>query len=89
MKRPELSFTKKVALITGAAGGIGEAIARNFGAAGANVFLHDIMEDKLKTLSGALESEGVETGYKAIDITVSGAPRNSLMRWSSKWARSI
>jgi len=75
MKRPELSLNKKVALITGAVGGIGEAIASNFGAAGAKVFLHDILEEKLKTLSDALKSEGVETEYKAIDITVSGAPQ--------------
>jgi len=75
MKRPELSLDGKVALITGAAGGIGEAIARNFGAAGARLFLNGVREEKLKTLSSALASGGVEVGYKAIDITVSGAPQ--------------
>lgn len=75
MKRPELIFTNKVALITGSAGGIGEAIARNFAAAGAEVFLHDVMEDKLQTLCRDFTSNGMKSNYKCIDITVSGAAR--------------
>ena len=73
MKRPELSLENKNALITGAAGGIGQAIAMTFGAAGAAVFLHDIAEEKLKALSVSLSKEGVKNYYAAIDITVSGA----------------
>jgi NAD(P)-dependent dehydrogenase (short-subunit alcohol dehydrogenase family) len=73
MKRPELSLTGKVALVTGAGGGIGGAVARVFGAAGARVYLHGRQEDKLKSLSYAMSKEGVETGYKASDITLSGA----------------
>jgi NAD(P)-dependent dehydrogenase (short-subunit alcohol dehydrogenase family) len=75
MKRPELSLKNKVALITGAAGGLGEAIARTFCAAGAKVFLHDILEEKLKYLSDALKSEGADTAYQSSDITDSGAPQ--------------
>ena len=73
MKRPEMSLENKVALITGASGGIGGAVAKVFGAAGARVFLHGTVKDKLKTLSEELDSEGVENAYKAIDITISGA----------------
>jgi len=75
MKRPELSLNGKVVLITGAAGGIGEAIARNFGAAGARLFLNGVREEKLKALAASLASEGVEVEYRATDITVSGAPQ--------------
>jgi NADP-dependent 3-hydroxy acid dehydrogenase YdfG len=49
MKRPELSLNDKVALITGAAGGLGRAIAWAFGAVGATVFLKALREEKLKS----------------------------------------
>lgn len=75
MRPIEISLKDKVALVTGAAGGLGGAIAWAFGAAGARVFLHDLFEDKLKDISGAMEAEGIEAGYKALDITASGAPQ--------------
>ena len=51
MKRPELSSRDKVALVRGAPGGLGGAIAWAFGLAGAKVFLHDILVEKLKERS--------------------------------------
>ena len=68
-----MSLDKRVALVTGAAGGIGNAIARAFGAAGARVFLSGTSVEKLTHLSAALKAEGVETAYKAIDIRAAGA----------------
>ena len=47
-------LTGKKALVTGASGGIGEAIARNLHAAGATVALHGTREERLKELSGEL-----------------------------------
>ncbi len=73
MKKAQLSLENKVALITGAAGGIGEAVANVFGAAGARLFLTGRVEEKLAKLSAALKAEGVDVSYKAIDIAVSGA----------------
>lgn len=75
MKRVEISLKDKVALITGAAGGLGGAIAWAFGAAGARVFLHDLFEDKLKDIAGAMKADGIEADYKALDITASGSPQ--------------
>jgi len=75
MKPGEISLKDKVALITGAAGGLGGAIARAYGAAGARVFLHDLFEDKLKEFASALNADGIRTGYKVLDITASGAPQ--------------
>ena len=75
MKCMEITLKDKVALITGAAGGLGGAIAWALGAAGARVFLHDLFEDKLKEITGAMKAEGIEAGYKALDITASGAPQ--------------
>ena len=75
MKRPELSIKEKVALVTGAAGGLGGAIAWAFGSAGAKVFLHDIAEDKLVGICKEMNAQGIETAYKAMDLTISGGPK--------------
>ena len=75
MKMPDLSLTDKAALVTGASGGIGSAIAGVLGAAGAKVFVHGYHQDKLEKVAAELRGAGVQTGQKAIDITVSGAPR--------------
>jgi 2-deoxy-D-gluconate 3-dehydrogenase len=75
MKGKEISLNGKVALITGAAGGLGGAIAWAYGAAGAKVFLHDLFADKLKDIPTAMAKEGIETGYRALDITSPGAPQ--------------
>ena len=47
-------LTGKKALVTGASGGIGEAIARTFHARGAIVGLHGTREEKLNALAGEL-----------------------------------
>ena len=74
MKRPELSLEGKIALVTGASGGIGEAVAKAFGKAGAKVFLHGTRHEKLESLAAELTAEGVETDWKASNITRSGEP---------------
>lgn len=58
-----IRFDGKVALITGAAGGIGLAAARMFAEAGAAVAMVDL-DNKVTDRAGELESEG----YKAIGI---------------------
>ncbi|MBI4963144.1 MAG: SDR family oxidoreductase [Desulfomonile tiedjei] len=70
-----MSLDNKVALITGAAGGIGKAISLAFGAAGARVFLSGTNEEKLKDLSAELRAEGVEAAYKAVDVRAVGGCR--------------
>lgn len=53
-------FTGKVAIITGAAQGIGEATARLFAARGINgLLLTDRQEDKLKTVADSLDAQYV------------------------------
>ena len=53
----EKPLSRKVALITGAGGGIGKAIADKLAAEGANIVLRDIVEDRLEVVStvGGLE----------------------------------
>ncbi len=74
MSRPEFNLQGKVALITGATGGIGSAIAVLFGRAGARVLLTSRSEQKLRTLVGDLVRLGVEAGCLAIDLCAAGAP---------------
>jgi NAD(P)-dependent dehydrogenase (short-subunit alcohol dehydrogenase family) len=59
-----LDFTGKVALVTGAAAGMGLATARAFAEAGAAVVVADYKEDKAK----AVAQELVAAGHKALGI---------------------
>lgn len=71
----EKPLSRKVALVTGAGGGIGKAIADKLAEEGANVVLTDIAEDRLK--------EGVATyardiaNYAVCDVTKSESVANA------------
>ncbi|MDO6519376.1 bifunctional aldolase/short-chain dehydrogenase [Zobellia uliginosa] len=71
----EKPLSRKVALVTGAGGGIGKAIADKLAEEGANVVLTDIAEDRLK--------EGVATyardtaSYAVCDVTKSESIANA------------
>ncbi|MCH7511826.1 MAG: SDR family NAD(P)-dependent oxidoreductase, partial [Chloroflexi bacterium] len=62
-------FKDKVILITGGGGGIGSAIARRFGRAGAKIALVDLHQDAVQTRCSELEGEGIEAMAIACDIT--------------------
>lgn len=64
MKNNPLDFTGKVALVTGAASGMGLTTAQAFAEAGAAVVLADVGEDLLKTEVQKL----VASGHKAIGV---------------------
>ena len=55
-------------LITGAAAGIGEAIARNFSEAGARLILVDIDEENGNRVAGAIERDGGLVQFRRLDI---------------------
>jgi NAD(P)-dependent dehydrogenase (short-subunit alcohol dehydrogenase family) len=59
-------FASKVALVTGAAGGIGQAVSRAFIEDGARVHLVDVHEDQLKALA---ESLGPAASYSVADVS--------------------
>ncbi|WP_282122080.1 bifunctional aldolase/short-chain dehydrogenase [Algibacter mikhailovii] len=63
----EKPLSRKVALVTGAGGGIGKAIADKLAAEGANVVLTDINEDALKEANGTYARD-VST-YAICDVT--------------------
>ncbi len=63
-----ISLKGKMALITGAVGGIGKATALRLGEAGASLVLVDRDEPGLKKLSAVLSSQGISTSYFAVDL---------------------
>ena len=68
------SLDGKVAVVTGAAGGIGRWLAAGLGAAGARVLLTDLAEDGLAEVRAALDSAGIEAALLAVDLADEDAP---------------
>jgi NADP-dependent 3-hydroxy acid dehydrogenase YdfG len=62
------SFEGKVAFITGAASGIGFAIARALGGHGATLVLADIEAGALAAAAGALSDEGMAVETEVLDV---------------------
>ena len=67
---------KKIALITGATSGIGEACARKFAEGGYNLILTGRRENKLIQIKDELESFGTEVKIFAFDIRDAAACEN-------------
>jgi NAD(P)-dependent dehydrogenase (short-subunit alcohol dehydrogenase family) len=65
----------KVAIVTGAAGGIGEAYARALGAAGAAVVLADLDGEKADAAAARLGGDGIRALGVEVDITDADAAR--------------
>lgn len=59
----------KVAVVTGAASGIGRALADKFGEQGMRVVVADVQRDALETTAGALAGRGVEVLAVPTDVS--------------------
>ena len=69
MTTSTLPLQGQLALVTGAASGIGAATAHLLGSRGAQVVLVDRDEAKLLERHAALESEGVSVSHHVTDIS--------------------
>src|SRR5262245_16846850 len=63
------TLSGKCVLITGAASGIGKALAQRFAAAGAWLVLVDVNEPALRETAAALERAGTRVKTYVLDIT--------------------
>jgi 3-oxoacyl-[acyl-carrier protein] reductase len=64
-----MRFKGKVAVVTGAGSGFGEAIAKRFAAEGARVVLGDVHEENGKRVAAAIEHEGGSARFVRADVS--------------------
>jgi NAD(P)-dependent dehydrogenase (short-subunit alcohol dehydrogenase family) len=67
--KPVLLLEGKLALVTGAAGGIGRAIAVAYGQAGARVVVTDLSAEACSETRAEVEASGAEVWALALDVT--------------------
>jgi len=63
-------LANKVAIITGAASGMGAAEALLFASEGAKVFITDLQEGKLKVVADEIKHQGGNVGYAVQDVSL-------------------
>jgi len=64
-----LRLNERVALITGAGRGVGEAIARRFAEEGSIVIVSDIVEDNIQSLANELNAKGLKAMAIPVNVT--------------------
>jgi len=67
--RANLTFSGRVALVTGASQGIGEAIARELAEEGPLVFLVDIQREKLEAVADKIIKDGGRASVRVADVS--------------------
>ena len=80
-------FDKRVSIVTGGAGSIGSAIARTLSAAGSHIVVLDRALEAVKTIVGALISEGGSAEGHAVDITNENATANLIAGIEKQYGR--
>lgn len=79
---PDRGFKGKLALVTGAAGGIGEAVARRLHAEGARVLATDIHQAELEALAAEL---GPNVRAAVLDVTDGAAVQALVAATEDSW----
>lgn len=78
---------KKIALITGATSGIGEACARKFAEGGYNLILTARRADKLESIKQELEANGTAVKTLVFDVRDAEASANAVASLDDQWNR--
>ena len=80
-------FTNKIAIVTGAATGIGKAIACRLGKEGATVALFDINKSSLQKTVEELKKNGIKAKGYLIDISNEAQVSKAVSQVENKWKR--
>jgi NAD(P)-dependent dehydrogenase (short-subunit alcohol dehydrogenase family) len=76
-------MSNPVLVVVGAGPGMGASVARRFGRDGFDVALVARTQERLTALGEQLQSEGITTGWTALDITDADALRAAVERFGS------
>ena len=76
---------KKIALITGATSGIGEACARKFAEGGYNLILTARRAEKLAEIKAQLEAEGTKVRTLVFDVRAAEAAKQAIGSLEAEW----
>ncbi|MBS1251455.1 MAG: 3-oxoacyl-[acyl-carrier-protein] reductase [Anaerolineales bacterium] len=80
-------FAKQVAIITGAASGIGQACATRFAEEGANVACLDVMDELNEETAAECRELGVEAIALHCDVADAGSVRAAVEATMDRWGR--
>src|SRR4030095_10525278 len=84
---PIMRFEGQVAIVTGAAKGIGLRVARAFGREGARVVALDVNADGVGGLARELAADGGEALALKVDVTVASEVRRAVDAVIGRWGR--
>ena len=80
-------FVDHVAFVTGAASGIGLAIATRFAAEGAVVVALDVDEEKGKSAAAGIQAQGGRCEFVAADVSFEQDVARAVLTAAEKWGR--
>jgi 3-oxoacyl-[acyl-carrier protein] reductase len=80
-------FGDKIAVVTGASQGIGEAIALDLAAAGARLALVDVQAEKLQAVAAAVAAAGSEASVHVADVSKAADVDRVVGEILARWAR--
>lgn len=82
-----MRFQNKVAIVTGGAQGMGEAIARGIACEGGKLALFDIQEEKGKKFAEELRSKGTDVAFYKVDVTKKASVDEAVKAAEQKFGR--
>lgn len=83
----DMTLNGKVTIITGAASGIGEEVARVYAANGAKVAMVDFDAERLERITGEIAADGGEVLSIVADVTEEETVRGFFKEVHDKWGR--